>query len=137
MCITKDFCWRACPVGIKHGHWQLHSTRIASQGALIFSWPRPVRLINIAIMSSHVSSELHQVNQLSESFLGRKLLPYHHALTQHNEGEYFGVEYLYRQAGRQLVISEDSTQKMMRSQMGWIRVLLMKAQHSHLSLNTY
>lgn len=27
------------------------------------------------------------------------LLPYHHAPTQHNDGE-FGVEYLYRQAGK-------------------------------------
>ena len=46
---------------------------------------------------------------MSESFLGRRLLPYHHAPTQHNEGEYFGVEYLYRQAGRRFIISDDST----------------------------
>jgi len=51
---------------------------------------------------------MHQVNQLSESFLGRRLLPYHHAPTQHNEEELFGVEYLYKQAGRQFVPSEDS-----------------------------
>ena len=45
---------------------------------------------------------------MSESFLGRRLLPHHHAPTQYNEGEYFGVEYLYRQAGRRFVISDDS-----------------------------
>ena len=52
---------------------------------------------------------MYQVNQLSESLLGTRLLPYHHAPTQHNEGEYFGVEYLYRQAERQFVFPEDST----------------------------
>ena len=42
---------------------------------------------------------MYQVNQLSESLLGTRLLPYHHAPTQHNHGEFFGVEYLYVQAG--------------------------------------
>lgn len=50
-----------------------------------------------------------KINRLSESFLGTRLLPYHHAPTQHNAGEFFGVEYLYQQAGRQFVLSEDST----------------------------
>ena len=45
---------------------------------------------------------------MSESLLGSRLLPYHHPPTQHNEGEFFGVEYLYRQAGREFN-SEDST----------------------------
>ena len=49
----------------------------------------------------HVSLESHQVNKLSESFLGTRLLPYHHTPTEHNQGEFFGVEYLYRQAGRE------------------------------------
>ena len=42
------------------------------------------------------------MNHLSESILGRQLLPYHHVPTQHNELERFGVEYLYQQAGRDL-----------------------------------
>ena len=37
------------------------------------------------------------------------MLPYHHVPTQHNEEEAFGVEYLYKQAGRRLELSEDST----------------------------
>ena len=41
------------------------------------------------------------MNQLSTSLLGTKLLPYHHAPTEYNVGEFFGVEYLYRQAGRE------------------------------------
>ena len=52
---------------------------------------------------------IYQVNQLSGSFLSTRLLPYHHAPTQYNEVEFFGVEYLYQQAGRQFVLSEDST----------------------------
>ena len=40
---------------------------------------------------------------MSNSLLGTKLLPYHHAPTKHNDVEFFGVEYLYRQAGRQFV----------------------------------
>ena len=50
-----------------------------------------------------------QVNQLSESLLSRRLLPCHHAPTQLNKEESFGVDYLYRQAGRAFVISEDPT----------------------------
>ena len=46
---------------------------------------------------------------MSESFFGTRLLPYHHIPTQHNEGEFFGVEYLHRQAGREFVFSQDST----------------------------
>ena len=34
--------------------------------------------------------------------LGRKLLLYHHVLTQHNEIERYGVDYLYQQASRGL-----------------------------------
>ena len=41
--------------------------------------------------------------------VGSRFLPYHHAPTQHNDEEFFGVEYLYRQAGRQFSILEDST----------------------------
>ena len=29
------------------------------------------------------------------------MLPYHHTPTKHNEDEFFGVEYIYRQAGRE------------------------------------
>ena len=54
----------------------------------------------------HVLLQLHQVNQLSESFLGSSLLPYHHPPTKHSEGEYFGVEYLYRQ---RLEVPENSS----------------------------
>ena len=46
---------------------------------------------------------------MSESIFDRRLLPHHHTPTEHNEGEYFGVEYLYRQAGREFVLSQDST----------------------------
>ena len=46
---------------------------------------------------------------MNKSFLDRRLLPHHHAPTQYNKREYFGVEYLYRQAGRQFVISDKST----------------------------
>ena len=46
---------------------------------------------------------MYQVNQLSESLLGTRLLPYHHVPSQHNAIEYFGVEYFYIQAGRQFV----------------------------------
>jgi len=51
---------------------------------------------------------VYQVNQLSEEILGSKLLPYHHAPTEHTE-EAFGVEYLYRQAGKKFSFTEDST----------------------------
>ena len=52
------------------------------------------------------------MNHLSESVLGRKLLPYHHTPTQHNDTEAFGVEYLYKQAGKEfdLATCEDPTQ---------------------------
>ena len=46
---------------------------------------------------------------MSESFFGTRMLPHHHIPTQHNEGEFFGVEYLHRQAGREFVFSQDST----------------------------
>ena len=52
---------------------------------------------------SHISLQMYQVNQLSKSLLGTRLLPYHHAPAQHNDGEFFGMEYLHVQAGRQLV----------------------------------
>ena len=41
---------------------------------------------------------MFQVNQLSESLLGTRLLPYRHTPTQHNNSEFFEVEYLYGQA---------------------------------------
>ena len=99
MYTTRDPYWRVCPGGTRHGHWQLHSTMIASYEVSTFSWPP--RLISIAMLLLHVSLESHQVNKLSESFLGTRLFPYHHTPTKHNEGEFFGVEYLYRQAGRE------------------------------------
>ena len=46
---------------------------------------------------------------MREPFFGTRLLPYHHIPKQHNEGEFFRVEYLYRQAGREFVFSQDST----------------------------
>ena len=38
--------------------------------------------------------------------------PYHHTPTQHNENEVFGVDYLYKQAGKEFdsATCEDSTQ---------------------------
>ena len=36
------------------------------------------------------------------------MLPFHHALTAYNEEEVFGVEYLYRQAGREFCLTEGS-----------------------------
>ena len=66
-----------------------------------------VPIILLCLICLHI--RIYQVNKLSESFLGSRLLPYHHAPTQHNDEEFFGVEYLYRQAGRQFSILEDST----------------------------
>ena len=36
------------------------------------------------------------------------LLPHHHPLTRHNEVESFGVAYLVKQSGRDLVLSEET-----------------------------
>jgi len=49
------------------------------------------------------------MNRLSEAVLSKKLLPHHNPPTQHNSMEYFGVEYLYRQAGMELLVTEGST----------------------------
>ena len=84
MFIIRGSCWRACPGGTRHGHWQLHSTKIASYEASTFNWPP--RLISIAVLLLHMSMESYQVNKLSKSFLSTRLLSYHHAPTKHNEG---------------------------------------------------
>ena len=65
--------------------------------------------VDLTLLLLHESSELCQINHLRESFFGTGLLPYHHIPTQHNEGEFFRVEYLYRQAGREFVFLQDST----------------------------
>ena len=43
---------------------------------------------------------MHQVNQLSEAIFSNELLSYYHAPTEHIQ-EAFGVEYPYRQAGKE------------------------------------
>ena len=53
-------------------------------------------------------TQLFQANKSSESISGRKLLPFHHTPTCYNEGEMFGVAYLYRQAGREFELSEEN-----------------------------
>ena len=49
-----------------------------------------------------------KVNQLSEAIIDSRLLPYHHAPTEHNEAEVFGVKYLYKQAGQGFIYGQDS-----------------------------
>ena len=43
---------------------------------------------------------MHQINQLSEAIFSSELLSNHHAPTEHTQ-EAFGVEYPYRQAGKE------------------------------------
>ena len=43
---------------------------------------------------------------MNKSILGSKLLPLYHTPTGYNEGELFGVSYLYHQADMELELSE-------------------------------
>ncbi|XP_065905191.1 uncharacterized protein [Dysidea avara] len=52
----------------------------------------------------------YKVNRYSLTFHSSKLLPHHHAPMCHHEGEYFGVEYLFRQAGGTLPSMEEIEQ---------------------------
>ena len=69
-------------------------------------------------------TQLFQANKSSKSISGRKLLPFHHTPTCYNEGEMFGVAYLYRQAGREFELSEENLES---KEKGDEDIILMKA----------
>ncbi|XP_065910916.1 uncharacterized protein [Dysidea avara] len=74
MSTSRLIYWRAWPGGTRHEHWQQQQSSM--------------RIFNLQLAS-----------KVSESVSGSKLLPYHHTPTCRNEGELFGVSYLYKQAG--------------------------------------
>ena len=53
-------------------------------------------------------TSIQYVNKLHRLCLHSKLLPHHYVPTKHNEVESFGVAYLVKQAGGDLVLSEDT-----------------------------
>ena len=90
----KRTYWRACPGLTKHGdQHQLHNCTAEWKLELITSIlsPRPV---NHPLLCNSVQPL--QVNQLSQTLFGSRLLP-HLNQPSHTHEEYFGLEYLYKQ----------------------------------------
>jgi len=61
------------------------------------------------ILQEQEFGDIHSIcNKLHQLCLHSKLQPHHYAPTKHNEVESFGVAYLVKQAGGDLVLSEDT-----------------------------